>query len=224
MRHALLLVLASAAVTLAQTPGPQLQYASVTGSGNILNLTRVPVTTSSGAVVYQDIVLQFDNDGNGNLTVTAGFPTIAPSPNLLVSAFQAGKYVGPSTVLKGNAVINVNGPGVVSGGSTAWSHASGTGADSCTYPASATWYVGPSDNNPLAARLKKANITSTAWTFGISGGGISFSCGGSLSFAWGNGAIIGVSQVGNSITFASFTNNSFDQSSPVNQITYTLSQ
>jgi hypothetical protein len=224
LQRTVLFALASVSLSLAQTPGPQFQYASITGSGNTLNLTRVPVTTSAGNVVYQDIVLQFDNDGNGNLTVTAGYPTVNASPNLLVSSFQAGKYVGPSTVLKGNAVITVNGPGVVNGGSTTWSHASGTGADSCTYPASGTWYVGSMDNNPLAARLKKANITSTAWTYGISGGGIAFSCGGSLSFAWGNGAILGVSQVGNTITFASFTNNSFDQASPVDQITYTLSQ
>src|SRR5579863_3776242 len=96
-----LLALASAGLTLAQTasPGPQFQYASITGSGNIINLTRVPVTTASGTVVYQDIVLQFDNDGNGNLTVTAGYPTVNLSPNLLVSSFMAGKYVGPATVL-----------------------------------------------------------------------------------------------------------------------------
>jgi hypothetical protein len=74
----------------------------------------------------------------------------------------------------------------------------------------------------LAARLRKVNITSTAWTFGISGGGIAFSCGGSPFFNWGNGSIIGVSQTGNTITIASFTNNGFDSASPVDQITYTL--
>ena len=204
------------------TPGPQFQYASLTGSGNTITLTRVPVTTSSGSVVYQDIVLQFDNDGNGNLSLTAGFPTISASPNLLVSSFQGGQYAGPTTVLNGQALITVNGPGVVSGGSTAWSHSATSGANSCTYPASATWYVGSIDNNPMSARLAKAKITSTAWSYGISGGGLPSSCGVGLSFLWGNGAIIGVSQVGNSITFASFTNNSFDQASPVDQITYTL--
>jgi hypothetical protein len=217
---------AGAALLMAQsaTTGPQFQYASITGSGNTITLTRVPVTTSSGTVTYQDIVLQFDNDGNGNLSLTAGFPTFNPSPNLLVSSFMPGLYVGPSHVANGKAFINVSGPGVVNDGSTTWSHASTSNSDPCTYPASATWYVGPPDNNPLAARLKKANITSTAWTYGVSGAGVAFSCGGSISFAWGNGAIIGLSQVGNTITFASFTNNSFDQASPVDQITYTLSQ
>lgn len=216
----------TAALLSAQTatPGPQFQYSSMTGSGNKITLTRVPVSTSSGTVVYQDIVLQFDTDGSGNLTLSAGFPTFNASPNLLVSSFVAGQYTGPGRVANGNAIITVSGPGVVNDGSTLWSHSTSSGADPCTYPASATWYVGPSENNPMAARLAKAKITSTAWTYGVSGAGIAFSCGGSLSFAWGNGAIIGVSQVGNTITFASFTNNSFDQSSPVDQITYTLSQ
>ncbi len=206
------------------TPGPQFQYAAMTGSGNTITLTRVPVVTSSGQTVYQDITLQFDNDGNGNLTLTSGFPMLAPSPSLEVSSFQTGKYVGPGSVANGNAVITVNGPGVVSGGSTAWSTITAGNADPCTFPVSMTWYVGPIDNNPMAARLKKASITSTAWSYGIGGNGIAFSCGGSLSFHWGNGSIIGVSQTGNAITFASFTNNGFDQASPVDQITYTLSQ
>jgi hypothetical protein len=182
----------------------------------------VPVVTSSGQTVYQDITLQFDNDGNGNLSLSSGYPAFTLSPNLLVSSFQPGKYVGPGNVLNGKATITVSGPGIVSGGSTAWSSATTAEADACTVPVSATWYVGPIDNNPMAARLKKAGITSTAWSYGISGNGIAFSCGGSLSFHWGNGSIIGISQNGSTITFASFTNNSFDQASPVDQITFTL--
>jgi hypothetical protein len=203
------------------TPGPQFQYAALTGSGNTITLTRVPVMTSTGQTIYQDITLQFDNDGNGNLTLTSGFPVFALSPGLLVASFQPGKYVGPGN---GKAIITVNGPGVAGGGSTAWSTSTTSDSDSCTVPTSATWYVGPIDNNPMAVRLKKANITSTAWSYGISGNGIAFSCGGSLSFHWSNGSIIGVSQTGNTITFASFTNNSFDQASPVDQITFTLAQ
>ena len=205
------------------TAGPQFQYAALTGSGNTITLTRVPVITSSGQTMYQDVTLQFDNDGNGNLTLTNGFPMFALSPSLQVSSFQPGKYAGPATTLSGNALITVSGPGVVSGGSTAWSATTISGSDPCTVPVSATWYVGPIENNPMSARLKKASITSTAWSFGISGG-IPSSCGVGQSFRWGNGSIVGVSQTGNTITFASFTNNSFDQASPVDQITYTLSQ
>jgi hypothetical protein len=220
------LALCVACITAVQaqstSTGPQFQYAAITGAANMITLTRVPVLTSSGQTVYQDITLQFDNDGSGNLTLTSGYPMFTLSPNLQVSSFQPGKYLSPGNVLAGKGSITVSGPGVVSGGSTAWSISANSDADPCTFPNSATWYVGPIDNNAMAARLKKANITSTAWSYGISGGGIAFSCGGSLSFHWGNGSIIGVSQTGNTITFASFTNNSFDQASPVDQITYTM--
>jgi hypothetical protein len=206
------------------TPGPRLEYSAVTGSGNTITMTRVPVITSSGQTVYQDITLQFDNDGSGNLSLTAGYPIFALSPNLLVSSFVAGPYTGPVNVANGKAAITISGPGVTPGGATEWSAITSSGADICTYPASATWYVGPIANNPMAARLQKTGITSTAWSFGVSGAGVPSSCSISLSFKWGNGSIIGVRQTGNTITFASFTNNSFDSASPVDQITYTLSQ
>ncbi len=221
-----MLVLAFAAAAYGQSsgvPAPQFQYASITGSGNIITATRVPVVNVSGQTIYQDIVLQFDTDANGNLTITAGYPTFNPSPNLLVSSFQAGKYTGPRSVANGKASVTVSGPGVTPGGATMWSINSNSDSDPCTYPMSATWYVGPNDNNALAARLQKVGITSTAWSYGVSGAGIASSCG-SQFFNWGNGAIIGVSQVGNTITIASFTKNSFDSASPVDQITYTLSQ
>src|SRR5262249_5613692 len=157
----------------------------------------------------------FDSDGDGNLTLSAGYPIVTPSPSLLSSSFQTGKYVGPRNAANGKASITINGPGVVNGGSTTWSSASNSDADPCTFPVSATWYVGPMENNPMAARLKKVGITTTAWTFGVAGPGLPSSCGVGLSFAWGSGAIIGVNQSGNSITFASFTNNSFDKDSPV---------
>lgn len=212
------------AVASAQTPapGPKFQYAAITGSGNTITISRVPVVNGSGQTVYQDMTIQFDSDGDGNLTVSSGSPVTSASPNLLTSSFQPGKYVGPKNAANGKASITVSGPGVVSGGSTAWSSTTNNDADPCSYPVSATWYVGPLENNPMLGRLKKANITSTAWTYGITGGGIAFSCGGSPYFNWGNGAIVGVSQTGNTITFASFTANSFDKDSPVDQITFTL--
>jgi hypothetical protein len=182
----------------------------------------VPVVNAAGQTVYQDITIQFDADDDGNLTLSAGLPSTSPSPSLLTSSFQPGKHQGPKNAANGKAAIAVSGPGVVSGGSTAWSSTTTSDADPCSYPVSATWYVGPLENNPMAARLKKANITSTAWSYGITGGGIASSCGGSPYFNWGNGAIVGVSQTANTITFASFTNNSFDKDSPVDQITFTL--
>ena len=68
----------------------------------------------------------------------------------------------------------------------------------CTYPSSATWYVGPIANSPLAARLKAAGITSTAWSYGVTGGEACYN-------NWPDNTLIGLSQTGNKLTIVSFT-------------------
>jgi hypothetical protein len=153
-----------------------------------------------------------------------------------VSSFIPGTYVGPRHIANGKATIAVNGPGVLSNGATVWSLVSVADADACTYPGSATWYVGPIENNPLQARLKKAvmvpnsgdrdpaGITSTAWNYGVAGGEVAGKCYVSIGSpnSWHNGSLIGVSQIGSAITIASFTFLGVDYSSPVDQITYIL--
>lgn len=211
-------VLASAAacavVAHAQTPPYALfQYSTLTGSGNTVVATWVPVVTAKGTI-YKDITLLFDVDSAGNLTLAPGYPEVVASPALTVSSFKAGKYVGPSTILNGQATITVSGPGVTSGGATEWSLAAAPGAANCTYPTTFTWYVGSLATNPLAARLKAAGITSTAWYYGV-GTGVCYN-------DWYTNILIGISQVGNTLTIVSFTNNTGDHNEPVDQITYTL--
>jgi hypothetical protein len=228
---AMILTAACAVVVHAQsgTPAPastipatQLQYATVTGSGNSIIASRVPVLNSKGQVIYQDITIQFDVDQDGNVTLTSGYPTMALSPNVQTAAFQPGKYIGPSSILKGNSVVTVSGPGVSPSGATQWSLTTPPGSDSCTRPTSATWYTGGStEGSPFAARLKYAGITSTAWSYGIIG---TASTGCSSSSHWDAGVLIGASQIGNTLTLVSFSNcgGCSDSSTPVDQITYTL--
>lgn len=200
----------------AQTPPyALLQYSTLTGSGNTITATSVPVVTSKG-IVYQDVTLLFDVSAIGGLTVAPGYPEVVPAPPNLVNSFKAGKYTGPGNVYHGDFVINVSGPGVTTGGATEWSSATPTGGDYWTYPGTATWYGGPIASSPLAARLKAAGITQTQWSYGIS----SSNWGGN----WGTNALIGVSQIGNTITFVSFTNGNGDHSEPVDSIPYTLAQ
>jgi hypothetical protein len=167
--------------------------------------------------------MQFNVDANGNLTLSQGYPQVIQAPALLTSGFRAGTYVGPSTLLSGKATVNVSGPGVTDGGATVWSIGAAPGADACTYPISATWYVGPIENSPFAARIKSAGITSTAWSYGIGAGN---ACGSNItgvnSNAWYANTLIGVSQVGNTLTIASFTNAGTDKTVPLDQITYRL--
>lgn len=151
------------------TPYALFQYSTMTGSGNTITVGRVPVVNSSGATNYYDVTITFTVSSTGTLALASGYPQIAASPNLIVAGFKAGKYVGPSTVLSGDAIVNVSGPGVASGGATEWSLAAASGASSQTYPCSATWYVGALTSNPLYARIKKAGITSTAWSYGVVG-------------------------------------------------------
>jgi|HubBroStandDraft_1064217.scaffolds.fasta_scaffold214963_2 hypothetical protein len=214
-----------ALVVNAQAPqtGPLFQYATLTGSGNTLTATNVPVVLSGGTTVYQNLTIQFNSDVNGNLSIASGYPQTTLAPALLTSSFQAGSYVGPSTVGNGAAGIAVSGPGVSSGGTTEWS-LSASGTYSCNYPSSATWYVGPIANNPYAARLNTAGITSTAWSYGVLGNGPTCFPGN----AWYAGSLVGLSQTGNAITIVSFSTDgsatSGDHSTPQDQITYTLSK
>jgi hypothetical protein len=202
----------SAAV--AAPPYSLFEFSTLTGSGNTITATLVPVVTSTGAIVYKDVILQFNADAGGNLTLASGFPKVGPSPTPLTSSFKAGRYVGPSTILGGKAIINVSGPGVTNGGATEWTLSAGGGADPYTYPASATWYVGPIASSPLAARLKAAGITSTAWYYGVAS---------APAYAnWYKDTLIGVSQVGNALTIVSFSTWGVDSSLPLDQITYTL--
>lgn len=203
------------------------QYAHLSGLQNTITATRVPVVTDTGTTIYKDVTLQFDVDQDGNLTLSSDFPQVVDSAAALVLSFRSGTYVGPGTVLNGKASVEVNGPGVSEGGATTWSLAASSSADVCTYPSSATWYVGPTSNNPLLARLKRLGITSTAWSYGVAGGiiGGSGPCvnGSRIADNWGPGTLIGVSQSGNALTIASFSRGgSLDDSYPRDQITYRL--
>jgi hypothetical protein len=177
------------------------------------------VTRGNGFwVVYKNVVLQFGFDTDGNLILLPGYPQVTKAPAMIVSDFKAGTYVGPSTVLDGMALVNLSGPGVTTGGATEWSLSAASGANGCTYPSTATFYVGALTSSPYAARLKSAGITSTAWSYGV---GSSSSCGGSN---WYSNALIGASQIGNTLTIVSFSYAGTDYGIPQATIVYTLKQ
>jgi hypothetical protein len=205
------------AKTTTFTPYALLQYSTLTGTGNTITATWVPVVTSTGTV-YQNVTLEFTVESNGTLKVAGGYPKVVATPPVVVSSFEAGNYQGPSTVLGGLALISVSNPGITSGGSTEWSLASSSGASGYTYPNTATWYVGPMSSSPLLTRLTNAGITATQYS-DYGGWGVS-----SGQDYWGTNALTAFSQTGNSLTILSFTpyDSSTDSSEPVSQITYTL--
>jgi hypothetical protein len=160
------------------------------------------------------------NTPQDQVTYTLGTPATFPAQP--VTSFQAGQYVGPSTILSGKGLVTVNGPGASDNGTTEWSLSGASGADNCTFPSTATWYAGSIANSPYATRLQNAGITSTALSYGVAS---SPACGisGVNANAWRPDALMGVSQDGNTITIFSFSDGA-DRSTPVDQITYTLTQ
>jgi hypothetical protein len=211
----------AALATAALTTYAEFQYATLTGTTNTINASMVPIVTSKGTV-YKDLTFQVTVSATGVVAIVAGSPTAVASSITQSAGFKAGTYIAPSSMFSDAGLITVSGPGITAGGATVWSLATAAGANSCTYPSSATWYVGAptAANNPLAARLKKAGITSTAYSYGLLG--VTAGCVGGF---WDAGALLGLSQSGNAITISSFTNGGStgtDYSTPEQQITFTL--
>ncbi len=205
---------ASTQTELSQSPPyAEFQNSTLTGSGNTISASSLPVVTAGG-ILYFDVVVQFDVDANGNLTVSAGYPQYTKSPQVRVDHFKAGTYLGPDDSTE---LITVSGPGIGQGGSTVWSLGPATGATGCLYPYTATWYVVKKlSDSPLAARLKAAGITNTNLSYGIGGA----NCGNQY---WETGSLLGFDQTGGSITISSFTvggNNGTDYNVPKDTKTY----
>ena len=186
-----------------QPPYALFERSTLTASGNTINAIQVPVVLASGITVYLNLSLQFLVDSTGNLTLASGYPQVTPSPILLTGSFVAGKYAGGY----GSYTLNVTGPGVLDGGVTQWNNVGSCGQ-------AGSWYAGPIASNPLAARLNLAKITSTAWSYGI---GSACGLGNAPTY------LMGVSQVGNTLTFVSFTDGSgIDHNLPQGQVVWTL--
>jgi hypothetical protein len=203
------------------TPSVALQYASVVSAGSTITISRAPVTTSTGVIVYKDITLQLAVGANGQITVASGYPKYAASPNMVVAGFKTGTYVSSAAVDSGKMGFVLSGPGIGTNVSV-WSIATTSAFDSCSVPPTATFYVGPLTSNPLYTRLKKAGITSTNMSYGLLGTQLCVPAGINSS-NWRTNSIIGLSQIGNTITISSFTlYGDTDQSTPLDEFTFTL--
>jgi len=207
---------ASAASTTA--PYAEVQSSTLSGSTNVVNLTMLPVVLENGSIAYKNVTvpLEVTENADGVVTITAGTVTAVAAPTPVVDAFKAGTYYGPSSsATSPSQVFVLAGPGLTTDGSTEWSVAASPTAKGCTYPYSATFYVVSSlTSSPLYSRLKAAGITSNDYSYGILG---SYSCEGRW---WSSGALVGFSQIGNTISVVSFSDGS-DYSTPQAQITFT---
>ncbi len=211
--------------TSTSAPGYTLfQDSTITATAGTISLTRVPVILN-GNTFYDDITITFEVDSQGRVNLAPGFPNIRLSTPPITAGFKAGKYVGPATILGGQAIIMVSSPGSGSGGGTQWSLSTPTGANVDTFPASASWYAGPVANTPLVDRIKAAGISAqnqAAYSFGVGGGDNNQGSPWSLP-----NNLLGFIQTGNNLTIVSFSSfttccGPIDRADPVGQITYTL--
>lgn len=188
----------------------------------MINATNVPIVTTTGTS-YKNLTSTVNVVANGTISIAPGSPTVVASPITQSASFKSGIYLGPhfNNSDYDGMVATVSGPGVVPGGFSNWTFSSSATSTATTpYPITARWYVGSptSTNHPFYARLKKAGITSTAYSYGTLGNQPSDPNG-----AWFNGGLIGVSQAGNAITIVSFSLCcGTDYSTPQDQITFTL--
>ncbi|MBV8737264.1 MAG: hypothetical protein JO007_08400 [Alphaproteobacteria bacterium] len=220
---AVLIGLSTCAVgpALAATPTVYAGNATITGSGDVVTATRIPVQAADGSILYSDATITFAIASDGK-TLVLQQVSIQPSLNLIISNFQAGTYASPAG--GSNTWTNLlSGPGIGPAGTTAWSFsANGGSTPQCAYPYSATWYTGPISSNPFASRITAAGITSADYSYGVAGS-IVQACTITANDSFNNGDLIGATQTGNSLTIVSFTFDGKDYPTPVSQITYTLS-
>jgi hypothetical protein len=192
------------------TPSALFQYSAITGTTSVINVSRAPVTNSKGKVAYWDMTLTFNVNSSGTPTLLDA--SISPSPVLLVGSFKPGTYTASADP---EFTITASGPGVAGGGTTVWSISSTTTV--CGLPSTAQWWTGPIANNPLAKRIEAAKITSTEFAYGAVG------TNGDCWPFYNQTDLIGVSQVGNTLTFTDFTNADHkDQSTPQGQAVFIL--
>jgi hypothetical protein len=156
-------------------------------AGNTVSMTRIPVKTSTGAVLFKDIQIQFTVDNLGNTTLSAGFPKVTVSP-VIPTSFKAGTYKD----IYGYK-YTVSGPAPIVGGRTMWRIQRITPAG---YIFEASWATGAVSGHPFQTQLTRNKITSTVYTWGVVGASNDVTL-----FYLNINEILGVQQIGNQLVF-----------------------
>lgn len=194
------------------TPEALFQDSTLTATTNTINATWLPLVTSTGKILYDDVTIQFAVADDGTLSVSSLQQN--PSKKAIIDHFKAGNYIGPSN--DSNFLITVSGPGIAPGGATDWSLSVSPGGNDCTTPSEATWWVGPIMKSPYWSRIKAAGVPLTNYSYGL--GGSPADC---ENADWGYNSLLGFTETSQgSFVITSFTVNDKDQSQPVAEIPY----
>ena len=211
------LILAAATVTAhAGTPSIAFDYATIVGQGPVIQVDRLPVTTSAGKILYRDVTISFTTDGNGGLQLN-GAPVVVPSPNLITNHFQPGEYFAQV----GNAVAYAY---LTSGvdpedGSTSWSFTIENEPSPFPAPPQAEWQTGAPAPD-LAQRIANAGIPiDPDLSYGTNG---EQAPGEGCGQPFAQNGLVAAQQIGKQLTIWSFTRIcNADQSTAAGSITFT---
>jgi hypothetical protein len=157
-------------------------------AGNTVSMTRIPVKTSTGAVLLKDIQIQFTVDNLGNTTMSAGFPKVTTSPAPIPSSFKAGTYKDSF----GRKYL-VSGPAVIPGGRVMW-RLQATAPTS--YIVELSWATGAVAGHPFQSQLTRNRITSTLYAWGVVG-----TINNTSPFYLDRDDVVGAQQIGNQLVF-----------------------
>ena len=211
-RQALSLTLL-ATPAIAANPTSFLQYGVISGQGQTITLTRIPVTNARGAVSYYDGSISFIVAPTGTLG-TNPTVTFIPSPTLTTAQFQPGRYYAASPFSPYYALGTVS-SGVGAGGRTVWTWAEDGGAQSATAPAQAVWQTvsPPAD---IVARLAAAHVPNNfAYAYGTS------ALASTYGYTFYNNGLLAAEQTANAITLISYTNAAGDQHGQIGAVVLT---
>lgn len=177
----------------------------------------MPIQTAPNTFIYKDVTIELTADAKGNLEWATKEPISAFSPTPVNSNVRAGIYLNGTCPTE--CGIQITGPALIgSGGEAEWTITSAPSKTPGSSPPNpAVFYTGPLAGSPLAARLKKAGLTTTQYVYGVIG------TSNVDSGFWGSNGLFGLRLVGNELVVASFTADGVDHNVPVTQIIYTFS-
>jgi hypothetical protein len=198
------------------TPEALFQDSTLTATTNTINATWLPVVTSTGKILYDDVTIQFAVADDGTLSVSSLQQN--PSKKAIIDGFRSGTYLGPDDSTE---LIQVNGPGIAPGGATMWSIEPAKGYNGYLCPSDAQWWVGPIQQSPYWARIKKAGVPLKDYYYGVGTANTDQGC--AYNGDWRQDSLLGFYMTSNgTMVISSFTNNSKDYSYVLDSKTYCL--
>ena len=196
-------LIAAATPAGAATPTPLFQYGTIYGSYGTITIQRLPVVLPNGGYAYKDVTIRLQSNNSGVLAFTASPLTQAPSPTPTTGNLRSGEYYTDADPTRG---FQMKGPSASGQGYDVWTLSVDNTFNVSPYEVPAVIYTGNLANTDIEARLKKAGITGTEYSYGETLAGSSD----------GSGRIIGLQVLGSQMRVSIFTDGGgADHSTPV---------